>query len=68
MFSLALVLNEAPQREWLVFAYAPLGDRRKVRVTIPDYRPVALDVPQAGAYYHVVERTGEVGPVLDEGE
>ena len=35
VFALALVLGERPEREWLVYAHAPLGMKRGVEVTLP---------------------------------
>ena len=58
VFALALVLGEKPQREWLVYAHAPLGDRRQVGLVIPDFQTVTVDVPVAGAFYRVLEKPG----------
>jgi hypothetical protein len=60
VFALAHVLGERPARRWLVYAYAPLGDRKAVRVTLPDHGPVTLDAPVAGAFCVVDEATGRV--------
>ena len=63
VFAVALVLGKAPEREWLVYAHAPLGMKRKVEVTIPEYNTVEIDVPPTGAFYHVLEKTGKAIPV-----
>jgi hypothetical protein len=63
VFSLALSRGAAPQREWLVYAHAPLGARQNVQVTIPEYRAVTLSVAVGGSFYLVDERTGRVQPV-----
>ena len=60
VFALALVLGERPEREWLVYAHTPLGMKRGVEVTLPDYRAVKLDVSLAGTFHHVVEKAGAV--------
>jgi hypothetical protein len=60
VFALALVLGDAPEREWLVYAHAPLGMKRGVEVTLPDYRSIKIDVSVAGVFYHVLEKTGAV--------
>ena len=60
VFALALALGDAPEREWLVYAHAPLGMKRGVEVALPDYRSVKLDVSVAGVFYHVIEKTGAV--------
>jgi hypothetical protein len=65
VFSLALVRGNAPRREWLVYANAPAGVRRDVRITVPDFGPIRLDVPVAGTYRLISESSGkvtEVGP------
>jgi hypothetical protein len=46
VWALALELGEAPEREWLLFAYAPLGNELGVTVTIPGYGEVVVDVPR----------------------
>jgi hypothetical protein len=55
VFSLALVQGNASARQWLVYAHAPLGDRKAVGVTIPGYKQIAIDVPVAGAFYWIDE-------------
>lgn len=60
IFSLALVQGKAPERQWLVYAHAPLGDRKGVGVNIPDCRQITIDVPVAGAFCLVDEKTGSV--------
>lgn len=66
VFALARVMGAASQREWLVYAHAPLGMRRGVEVVVPEYRPVKIDVPPSGAFYQVVEKTGTVTPVTPD--
>lgn len=60
VFALALATGESPERRWLVYAHAPLGERTGVQVTIPDGKAVTIDVPIAGAFYLVDEKTGAV--------
>ncbi len=53
VWALALVLGEAPNREWLLFAYAPLADRPGTTISIPDYGDVTVDVPRgAGNFWY----------------
>jgi hypothetical protein len=63
VFSLALTKGGAPRREWLVYAHAPLGPRPGVQVTIPDYRPVMINVAVGGSFYLVEEQGGRVQPI-----
>ena len=63
VFSLALVLGQAPQRQWLVYAYSPLQDRSNVQVTIPGYGPIGIGVRPSGVFYEVSEDTQEVKEV-----
>ncbi len=56
VFSLALVLGEAPEREWLIYAHSPLKKMDKVTVNLSGYGPVVLDVTPAGCFYHVIEK------------
>ena len=55
VFSLALLLGETGTRRWLVYAHSPLEDRSDVMITIPDYGKITVDVPRAGAFYHIRE-------------
>lgn len=64
VYSLALVLGEGTKREWLVYLYAPLGDRKGIIVTIPEYGVVKLDATVEGSFFLVKEETGEVSRVL----
>lgn len=63
VFSLALERGAEPEREWLIYAHAPTGDRTDVRVVIPG-RPntVTIDVTVGGVFYVVSERAGTVTP------
>lgn len=63
VFALALVKGTAPAREWLIYAHSPLGDRRNVRLTVPGYGTVGVDVAVAGSFYVVHERMRTVDPV-----
>jgi hypothetical protein len=63
VFSLALIQGQTPNRKWLIYAHSPLADRTSVSVTIPDYKPVTIDIPVAGRFYQVVESTGAAEPV-----
>jgi hypothetical protein len=58
VFSLALVQGTAPARQWLVYAHPPLGDRKAVGVTIPEYKSLVIDVPVAGAFIRIDEAKG----------
>lgn len=60
VFALALVQGKAPARQWLVYAHAPLGDRRSVEVTIPEYKPVTIDALRGGSFYLIDETKGSV--------
>lgn len=56
VFALALVKGEAPDREWLVYAFAPRGDYPNVTVTLPGFGPVAVEARPKGGYRIVKER------------
>jgi hypothetical protein len=57
-FALALVLGEPPHRRWLVYSHSALGERAKLRTTIPGYGDVAIDSPVGGAFW-LVEEAGK---------
>ena len=60
VFSLALTQGEKPNRSWLVYAHSPLKDRKNVKITVPDYRELSIDVSVAGSFYLVDEKGGSV--------
>ena len=59
VFALALRLGKTPEREWLVYAHAPVGLKQNVELTIPEYGPVHADVSPAGVFYLVSEKSGK---------
>ncbi|MBN2130285.1 MAG: cadherin-like domain-containing protein, partial [Sedimentisphaerales bacterium] len=59
-YVLAHAIGKAPAREWLLYGHAPLGDLAAVKITIPGYRDVSLDIPFAGAFHHVREQDGSM--------
>ena len=67
VFALALVLGSAPNREWLVLANAPRRARPGVRITVPGYGAITVDVPQSGSFYHVNENDKQVRTVVRGG-
>lgn len=60
VFAIAHVMGKPPEREWLLLLFSPRGERKEVRVVIPDYREVAAGATVAGAFYLVSERSGSV--------
>ncbi len=63
VFSLALVRVEKGSRRWLLYAHSPLENRQNVAITLPDFGPVTVDVPRAGAFYLIQEQNKQVTPV-----
>jgi len=64
VYSLALVTGEKGNRRWLVYAHSPLQDRENVEITIPDYGKITVNVPVAGAFYVVNEKTKKIQGIL----
>ncbi len=60
VFALALVKGAAPDRQWLLYAHAPNGERRSVLITIPGYKQVPVDVSVGGSFYLVDERLNQL--------
>ncbi len=63
VFTLARVIGQKPKREWLIYAHAPMGDKKGVEITIPDYGPVTVDVSLGGSFYLVKEAEKSVTAV-----
>lgn len=60
VFSLALYLGTAPKREWLIYAFSPLKERKKIKVSIPGYKQVQINAAPAGTYWYVREEGDKV--------
>lgn len=63
IYALALTQGKASQRQWLIYAHAPLGEQQQVTIRIPDYRPIKVDVSVSGSFYLVDEKWQRVTPV-----
>jgi len=60
VYALARVQGAAPQRQWLVYAFAPKGTKTGVQISVPGYATVNADATVAGAFYLVDEATSTV--------
>ena len=57
-------MGTKPNREWLVYAHAPMGEKTDVTVDVPEYQSVKLPrIAVGGSFYHVVEATGSITEV-----
>jgi hypothetical protein len=65
VFSLALVMGESPDRQWLVYAHSPLAAREYVEIVIPGYKPIVVDVSIGGSFYLVDESESTVTPIIE---
>lgn len=63
VYALALVKGKPPEREWLVYAHSPLGDRKNVQLTVPGYGTIKVDVGPGGSFSRVHENGRIVSPV-----
>jgi hypothetical protein len=65
--SLAYVRRQEPNRQWLLYTYAPLGDVRDVEITVPGYGDVVVDVALGGSFYLIDESTDGIVPISSNG-
>lgn len=56
VYALALARGEKPERQWLVYAHSPLRDREDVKITIPDYGEISMNVTRGGNFTVVDEK------------
>lgn len=64
VYALALVMGEAPAREWLVYAHAPLAAQADVGLTLPEYGTVRVDaVSRSGTFLWLREADRSVAVV-----
>lgn len=58
VLALAIVRGEKPNRSWLIYAHAPLAKESGVRISIPDFGIVVMDVSEAGTRKILEEKQG----------
>lgn len=63
VFSLALVRGEIGKQQWLVYAHAPLEEKRDVTITVPGFGKTKIDVPREGAFYFIDEAKRKTTPI-----
>ncbi len=56
VFSLALVLGENAEREWLVYAHSPRKGLENVEIHVPGYGFVKASVSPGGSFYLIREK------------
>ena len=56
VFALAMVQGKAPERKWLIYAHSPLAERKNVKLTVPEYGDVKVDVSVGGSFYEITEK------------
>ena len=56
VFALAMVQGKAPGRKWLIYAHSPLAERKNVKLTVPEYGDVKVDVSVGGSFYEITEK------------
>jgi len=65
VFAQALVLGEAPERRWLIYAHAPLGAVAGPTVKLPGFKDVTLEsVPKSGSFFLLKEADGSLESVI----
>lgn len=60
VFSLARVIGDPGNREWLLYAHAPVKPREDVGIEVPEYGKVTVDVTPAGRFYLIREQDRSV--------
>jgi hypothetical protein len=55
VMSLARVKGNSPNKQWLLYAYAPLGSKKNVHIAIPGFGTIIVDVALGGSFYLIDE-------------
>ena len=63
VFTLGRVIGKKPNRQWLLYAHAPRGDKKDVAVDIPGFRKVVVNISLSGSFHHILEKDGSVRQV-----
>lgn len=64
VFSLALIKAHEEHYRWLVYAHSPLKNRKDVKILLPGFGEITIDVPRSGGFYLVDQKTAEVMKIL----
>jgi hypothetical protein len=64
IFSIAYVTGKEPNRRWLIYAHSPLENRTNVKITIPLFDTVTVDITRAGVFYTIDEKARKITPIL----
>ena len=67
VWAFAYVTGKKPEREWLVYGFAPRSARTNLKVQIPGYGPVTLTATQSGSYTHVDESAKTAKTIVQGG-
>ena len=60
VYAMARVRHEAPQRQWLIYAQAPVESVSGVTVTVPGYaQQVVLPTVTPGGNYYLVDEAAQ---------
>ena len=51
------------RRRWLVYAHSPLENRRGVKLAVPEYGLITVDVSRGGDFYLVEEERSTCSPL-----
>jgi hypothetical protein len=57
VYALARVRGWLGNREWLIYAHAPMGQRNGIGIELPGFGTVRVDVPVEGTFVLVKEQT-----------
>jgi hypothetical protein len=66
VFSLALVLGEAPNRRWLVYVFSPISSHPDVSIELPGFGSVKVSSDSAGGFFVVDESTRKARGISNE--
>jgi len=68
LFSMALVLGTAPEREWLVYVFSPRTGQLATQIQLPGFGKLKLDDIPLWAFYCVSEATGHKKIIMSSRE
>jgi len=60
VFALARVTGKAPGRRWLLYAHAPVKERKNVVIDVPGYGKATVDVTPGGSFHVIDEKSKSV--------
>ncbi len=60
VFAIAISMHGKPNREWLLYCFTPINEKRYVNIIIPGYKSVNAECKNNGSYHQINENNNTI--------